>query len=124
MVADIALRHGIPIKHLTDDELRRGLRGIVGHVQASRVFGGTHTDPGSAYPWGLLISRAKAEALPDKVKFVLLNAEGKKLGESQPVAPGGKAEESRLASFDSATRDRRLDELRKDGDYFIRRVKA
>ena len=124
LVADIALRHGIPIKHLTNDELRQGRRGIIGHVQASQVFGGTHTDPGSSYPWGLLISRAKAEAQPDKVKFVVFNAEGKKLGQSQDVAPGGKAEETRLASFDAATRDIRLAELRRDGDYFTRRVKA
>ena len=62
LVADICRRHDIPIKHLTNDELRRGARGIIGHVQASTVFGGPLTDPGKDYPWPLLISKVKAIA--------------------------------------------------------------
>ena len=82
LVADIARRHAIPIKHLTNDELRRGARGIIGHVQASQVFGGTHTDPGTDYPWGFLISRARALAATKKFRLGLFDGEGNKLASS------------------------------------------
>lgn len=58
LVADIAHRHGIPIRHLTDAQLAAGEAGIIGHIQASRVYGGTHWDPGDTYPWDTLIQAA------------------------------------------------------------------
>ena len=82
LVADIARRHAIPIKHLTNDELRRGARGIIGHSQASQVFGGTHTDPGSDYPWGFVISRARALAVTKKFRLAMFDGEGNKLAHS------------------------------------------
>lgn len=49
---DIATRHNIPIKHLTNAELKAGQRGFVGHVQITQVYGqSTHTDPGPGFPW-------------------------------------------------------------------------
>lgn len=55
--------HGVkmPLVHLSDAQLRSGSRrGIVTHAQCTRVFGGSHTDPGSGFPLGLLIEKAKA----------------------------------------------------------------
>jgi hypothetical protein len=45
----------IPARWLTDDELRRAqsdarIKGFITHRQASRVLGGTHTDPGPNFP--------------------------------------------------------------------------
>lgn len=50
-----------PMRRLTDGELRRGVkRGIIGHAQASRVFGGSHTDPGAHFPWAEFLELAHA----------------------------------------------------------------
>ena len=54
MAADAATL-GIPLVHLTDTQLRAGAPGIVGHDQVSRVYGGTHWDPGPAFPWDQLM---------------------------------------------------------------------
>jgi N-acetyl-anhydromuramyl-L-alanine amidase AmpD len=58
LVADLAARWNIPIRHLTNAELLAGQAGIIGHVQASAVYGGTHWDPGETYPWDTLINLA------------------------------------------------------------------
>jgi N-acetyl-anhydromuramyl-L-alanine amidase AmpD len=45
-------KYEIPAVHLTNDELRAGGRGIIGHYQASAVYKGSdHTDPGPFFPW-------------------------------------------------------------------------
>jgi N-acetyl-anhydromuramyl-L-alanine amidase AmpD len=50
--AQYALKFNLPILHLTDDQLRDGKPGFVGHDQVSRVFKqSTHTDPGFNFPW-------------------------------------------------------------------------
>jgi hypothetical protein len=50
----------IPIVRLTDAELRGGRRrGVVDHAQASRVYGGTHTDVGRNFPWPEFLDRAR-----------------------------------------------------------------
>lgn len=52
VMAQWSLKYDIPIRHLTDDELRRGESGMIGHVQASRVYHRSdHTDPGPDFPW-------------------------------------------------------------------------
>ena len=49
---EIALAAGIPLRHLTDDELAAGAAGFVGHDQVSRVYRRSdHWDPGPAFPW-------------------------------------------------------------------------
>jgi N-acetyl-anhydromuramyl-L-alanine amidase AmpD len=56
--AQYCLKYGIPVKHLTDAELAGGQKGIIGHVQASRVFKkSTHTDPGEGFPWDHFLDR-------------------------------------------------------------------
>jgi N-acetyl-anhydromuramyl-L-alanine amidase AmpD len=48
------LQH-IPMKWLTDDELRSGASGHVTHHQVARVMGGsTHTDPGDQFPFSFV----------------------------------------------------------------------
>lgn len=50
--AQYCLKYAIPVRHLTNQELRDGARGIIGHYQASEVYRkSTHTDPGPNFPW-------------------------------------------------------------------------
>jgi N-acetyl-anhydromuramyl-L-alanine amidase AmpD len=58
--AQYCLKYDIPVRQLTDDELEDGDKGIIGHVQASRVFKkSTHTDPGEGFPWDHFLDRVK-----------------------------------------------------------------
>ncbi|HET6911262.1 MAG TPA: peptidoglycan recognition family protein [Mycobacteriales bacterium] len=59
LTAEIAARHGIPLRWATDDEIRAAARGTAGgvcrHDDIRRVLGGTtHTDPAPNYPSDLL----------------------------------------------------------------------
>lgn len=55
-----AVKFGIPIKLLSDDELKLGRRGFITHVQCSRVFGGQgHTDPGTNFPFDKFLQFAQ-----------------------------------------------------------------
>lgn len=54
------LKYDIPALKLTDQDLRAGLKGIVGHDQVTRVYRkSTHTDPGQSFPWQWFITRVK-----------------------------------------------------------------
>jgi N-acetyl-anhydromuramyl-L-alanine amidase AmpD len=54
--AQYCLKYDLPPKHLTDDELRAGDTGIVGHAQASAVYKKSdHTDPGVNFPWDVFM---------------------------------------------------------------------
>jgi len=58
--AQYCLKYNIPVKHLTNAELKSGQKGIVGHVQVSEVFKkSNHTDPGKGFPWDHFIERVK-----------------------------------------------------------------
>lgn len=53
--------YGIPPVHLTNEELKAGKRGIIGHRQASEVYRKSdHMDPGPDFPWDVLVERVKA----------------------------------------------------------------
>lgn len=59
-VAQYCLKYNLPVKHLSNEELKRGERGIVGHAQVSRVYRkSTHTDPGDGFPYLYFIERVK-----------------------------------------------------------------
>lgn len=59
--AQYAIKYEIPIIHLSDDQLKAGKRGFIGHDQASRVFKkSTHTDPGPNFPWFKFMMWTKA----------------------------------------------------------------
>lgn len=56
--AQYCLKFELPVKHLTNDELRAGAPGIVGHYQVSEVYGKSdHTDPGPNFPWDYFLER-------------------------------------------------------------------
>jgi hypothetical protein len=57
-------RFAIPLRLLTDDQLRRGEKGITTHRQITRVYSiaGGHTDPGAGFPLLLVLQKAKAHA--------------------------------------------------------------
>jgi N-acetyl-anhydromuramyl-L-alanine amidase AmpD len=57
--AQYCLKYNIPIRHLTDTELKDGAtKGIVGHSQVSKAFKlSTHTDPGTGFPWDHFLER-------------------------------------------------------------------
>jgi N-acetyl-anhydromuramyl-L-alanine amidase AmpD len=60
-VAQYSLKFDIPILRLSDDALKKGARGIVGHDQVSAVYKqSTHTDPGPSFPWRRFLLWAKA----------------------------------------------------------------
>lgn len=59
-VAKECKKYGIPIRHLSNEELRAGRRGLVGHRQVSEVYDlSTHTDPGPNFPWGHFLDRVR-----------------------------------------------------------------
>lgn len=58
--AQYCLKFGLPVRHLSDEELRTGLPGIVGHDQVARVYRkSNHTDPGPNFPWIRFLLYAK-----------------------------------------------------------------
>ena len=61
VLAYLYRRHvgSVPLRALSDAELRAGEKGVTTHRQITRVLGGgTHTDPGPSYPLGYVIRRA------------------------------------------------------------------
>lgn len=52
LTAELCAKYGIPIRHLNAADLRRGDKGITGHVDVSQAFRRSdHTDPGASFPW-------------------------------------------------------------------------
>lgn len=63
LTAQLALKHGIPIRHLTNAELKAGKKGFVSHAQVSEVFKKSdHTDPGAGFPWDVYMEMVRAAA--------------------------------------------------------------
>lgn len=68
---EIALAAGIPLRHLTDDELAAGYAGFVGHDQVSRVYKRSdHWDPGPAFPWSEYMGLVNGEAATEETPIV------------------------------------------------------
>lgn len=63
--AQYCLKYDIPVKHLTNAELKAGEKGIIGHYQASEVYppNAGHHDPGSAFPWTYFMGRVEVKKL-------------------------------------------------------------
>lgn len=67
----IALAAGIPLRHLTDDELAAGAAGFVGHDQVSRVYKRSdHWDPGQSFPWSEYMGLVNGEAATEENPIV------------------------------------------------------
>lgn len=67
----IALAAGIPLRHLTDDELAAPAAGFVGHDQVSRVYKRSdHWDPGQSFPWSEYMGLVNGEAATEENPIV------------------------------------------------------
>lgn len=54
------LARGIPIRKLTAADVAAGRSGVIGHVEWTiGMRDGTHTDPGSSFPWDYVIGKAQ-----------------------------------------------------------------
>jgi hypothetical protein len=64
LVAQESKKLGIPIRTLTDSQVRGGSKGVTTHKQVTRVYGvyGGHTDPGDGYPLSYVLGLAKGQA--------------------------------------------------------------
>lgn len=60
-VADWSVRHHIPLVKRGPDDIREHRGGVIGHRDATRAFNtsGGHTDPGTDYPWAVLLGAAR-----------------------------------------------------------------
>lgn len=57
--AQYCLKYTIPVIHLTNQQLKAGDKGIIGHYQASEVYppNNGHFDPGKGFPWDFFMER-------------------------------------------------------------------
>ena len=63
MVAHTAREYGIPLVRLTVDQLRSGVKGLAGHNECAKAFGGSdHWDPGPNFPYDVVIALATGAA--------------------------------------------------------------
>lgn len=57
----------IPIRKLSANEVKAGVKGFCGHVEITRAFGqSTHTDPGQGFPWSRFLALVSGYANPKK----------------------------------------------------------
>ncbi len=58
LVRELCERYDIPVRRLTVAQIRKGEKGICGHVDMRDAFPGstTHYDPGLAFPWSQFLS--------------------------------------------------------------------
>ncbi len=85
-----ARKYGIPVRWLSANEVRQGLRGFCGHAQISDAFReSTHTDPGGGFPWPRFLAMVSAELNPIEPKENDMTA-------AELVAELKKGEESEL----------------------------
>ena len=133
LCADICHRRNIPVRLLTDRELREHRSGFASHDAVSRVFGDDiRDDPGPHFPWDKFLADVKRIMEgEDMVRFTLEDGEGTTIfAQSSPVEEEIDKEKERLGSFLSglAARDDKLGEivreLRDDRDAKLRRVQA
>jgi hypothetical protein len=67
-VARVCREFGIPIRHLSADQVRSGVKGVCGHDAITAAFpedGGDHTDPGGSFPWATFISYVTGGTMSD-----------------------------------------------------------
>lgn len=66
LARSLAVAHGIPLVHLSNDQLAAGKAGFVGHVQVSEVYRKSdHTDPGKNFPWVNYMQLVNGSATPE-----------------------------------------------------------
>lgn len=59
VAAAVCVEYGIPVKHLSNDEIRAGHKGIISHRDVTNALNGGsgHFDPGPSYPWDVLLAK-------------------------------------------------------------------
>lgn len=62
---------GIPVRWLTDAQLRAREPGHIPHSQVSRVLGGTHTDPGVGFPYAYVMDQLAGVPAPATTRTTL-----------------------------------------------------
>ena len=68
--AQYCLKYDVPRKHLTNQRLKAGDKGIIGHYQASDVYKiSDHSDPGKNFPWDFFIERVEFHYTERKKKL-------------------------------------------------------
>jgi hypothetical protein len=57
--AQYCVKYGLPPVHLTNEQLKAGRSGIIGHYQATATYkpNNGHTDPGKNFPWVFFMGR-------------------------------------------------------------------
>jgi hypothetical protein len=62
LVAAKSLTYGIPVRHLTVQQIRNGELGICGHADITAAYppGTGHTDPGPNFPWTYFLGLVRA----------------------------------------------------------------
>jgi hypothetical protein len=121
-----AKKWGIPIRKLSVEQVRSGVKGFCGHADITRAFPadrGSHTDPGPNFPWADFIGMVKAAAgtastpAPQrKVDFVQISGELPILrqNDTDDTVPGGTVWIRRAqAELDLLTDE----DVTVDGDY-------
>lgn len=61
VVAAWCKKYAIPARRLTAAELKAGHKGIIGHIDATKAYGGSHTDPGPGFPWDVFLDMVRVE---------------------------------------------------------------
>jgi N-acetyl-anhydromuramyl-L-alanine amidase AmpD len=62
IAARVAKKHGIPVRRLTVDQVRAGMKGFCEHKTISDAWGETdHQDPGKNYPWSEFLALVQEE---------------------------------------------------------------
>jgi N-acetyl-anhydromuramyl-L-alanine amidase AmpD len=63
LVAEVALRHDVPVRRIGPVGLQRGARGITGHADVSQAFRKSdHWDPGPGFPWARFLADVRVAA--------------------------------------------------------------
>lgn len=89
-VREKATQHRIPVRWLTDAQLRAGERGLTTHAQASRVYGGTHWDPGPNFPAAAFLNLCTSNPPTTGADMALTPADAKMIWRSDIIpAPDG-----------------------------------
>lgn len=57
--AQYCVKYDLPPLHLTNEQLKAGKKGIIGHYQATAMYkpNNGHTDPGKNFPWAFFMAR-------------------------------------------------------------------
>jgi len=63
LVADLCEQFDIPAEHIGSEGITANARGLCGHVDVSRAYGGTHWDPGSGWCWSKYLDLVR-QAMP------------------------------------------------------------